>query len=38
VIESEQEEMARLLQEIEGMYEEEAEKLLTAELNKSQNN
>jgi amino acid adenylation domain-containing protein len=38
VIESEQEEMARLLQEIEGMSEEEAEKLLTAELNKSQNN
>ncbi len=35
-IESEQEEMARLLQELEGISEEEAERLLAAELKKDQ--
>ena len=35
-IESEQEEMARLLQELEGISEEEAERLLAAELEKDQ--
>jgi len=33
-IESEQEEMARLLQELEGISEEEAERLLAAEPHK----
>ena len=33
-IESEQEEMARLLQELEGISDEEAERLLTAEAQK----
>ena len=36
VIESEQEEMARLLGELEGISEEEAERLLAAELNKDE--
>jgi amino acid adenylation domain-containing protein len=36
-IESEQEEMARLLHELEGISEEEAERLLAAELEKDQN-
>ena len=35
-IESEQEELARLLQELEGISEEEAERLLAAELEKDQ--
>jgi acyl carrier protein len=34
-IESEQEEMARLLQELEGISDEEAERLLTTELQKN---